>query len=101
MAILLLWSLIKLLATLRAHHVGELHAELKTIIIFLIYFVAVTVLRAVTIVLAYFHYWPQFNRYWENKDYNNIQVIVWSVQFIVYSAAPIFYMAVVHCMNFR
>ena len=71
-AILLLWSLINLLATFRAHLVGDLHAELKTIIIFLIYFVIVTVFRAVTIVLAYFHYWPQFNRYWENKDYNDV-----------------------------
>ena len=99
-ATLLMWSLINLLVTFKSHLVGELEAELKTIITFLIYFSAVFVFRAVIIVLAYFHYWPQFNRYWENGTYDPLEISIWSIQFIIYSAAPIFYMAVVHCFNF-
>ena len=95
-----MWSLINLLVTFKSHLVGELEAELKTIITFLIYFSAVFVFRAVIIVLAYFHYWPQFNRYWENGTYDPLEISIWSIQFIIYSAAPIFYMAVVHCFNF-
>ena len=100
-ALLLMSSLTYLLVTFKAHLVGELHIELKTIVTFLVYFSAVFVIRAITIVLAFLEIYPQFNTYWQNSQYDPGYVTLWSVMFIFYSAAPICYMAVVHCVNFR
>ena len=64
-ALLLMWSLIKLLLTFRMQGLpGELVAELNKIIVFLIYYSVAFATRAIAVTLVFVHEWPQFNRYW-------------------------------------
>ena len=63
-ALLLIYSLINLLITLRKDHPGELSSELHKIMIFLIYYSVAFATRSIAIILVYFEYWPQFNNYW-------------------------------------
>ena len=100
-ALLLIWSLINLLLTFRRDLPGELTTELSRIVIFLVYFSVAFATRAVAIILVYFHHWPQFNRFWENKSFNPDELALWGLQFILYSDVPIGYLAVIHFLNFR
>ena len=101
-ALLLMRSLIKLLLTFRIQGLpGELVAELNKIIVFLIYYSVAFATRAIAVTLAYLHEWPQFNRYWSNGTFNPGAIALWAIQFLVYSVLPIFYLSVVHFINFR
>ena len=78
-ALLLIYSLINLLLTLRKDHPGELSSEMRKIIFFLIYYSVAFAFRSTAIILVYFDYWPQFNRYWENNSYNPYEIALWGV----------------------
>ena len=64
-ALLLMWSLINLLLTLRISNMPEdLRSDLCKINVFLIYYSIVFSIRAIAVTLVYFKLWPQFNRSW-------------------------------------